>query len=281
MSLRPTLTGFAGTLLLLTQLCPQLCVAQNVAADFCSTLNTASGDPTLSIYQTQGLCRQQCADKYAFAIVNYQSCWCSNVEPAKSAKVDDDECDTKCPAYSEWCGGKNERFGYLALGKLPESTQSPDPTSSTVSTITGPDGVERTVTITPSSAENDSENPDTGGKKGGLGGGAIGGIVGGILGVVVMALVAGFFIIKRRRSAEGATGSADPRNSNSTAFTEMKDGGGSRNSRLMPADPRMDPYSGNLYIQRKSRESINTLHDEQDYSRRILRATNPDPDVGY
>lgn len=58
---------------------------------------------------------------------------------------------------------------------------------------------------------------------------------------------------------------------------------GSRGSRLMPADPRMDPYSDGLYVRTKSHESVNTLRDEQDYSRRVhqprvLRATNPDPD---
>ena len=59
---------------------------------------------------------------------------------------------------------------------------------------------------------------------------------------------------------------------------------GNRGSRLMPADPRMDPYSEGLYVRTKSHESVNTLRDEQDYSRRlnqprVLRATNPDPDL--
>lgn len=80
----------------------------------------------MSIYQTQGLCRDECTGKYAFAVLNYQSCWCTNYEPAKSDKVGDDECDTKCPAYSEWCGGKDGRYGYLALGKTPEGTKSSD-----------------------------------------------------------------------------------------------------------------------------------------------------------
>jgi cell wall integrity and stress response component len=52
----------------------------------------------------------------------------------------------------------------------------------------------------------------------------------------------------------------------------------------MPVDPRLDPFApvyqrgeGNV-----SRESVNTLRDDHDYSRRvhqkgpILRATNPD-----
>ena len=120
----------------------------------------------------------------------------------------------------------------------------------------------------------------------------------GVVGGVAAAAVAGFFLIRRRRAKDDANGHFDPRNSNSTAFTDMKDASGiatpgaamlagsqagSRGSRLLPADPRMDPYSDGLYVRTKSHESVNTLRDEQDYSRRVhqprvLRATNPDPD---
>ncbi|KAM0462062.1 hypothetical protein ACHAO4_001255 [Trichoderma viride] len=54
-----------------------------------------------------------------------------------------------------------------------------------------------------------------------------------------------------------------------------------RNSTIQ-IDPRMDPFKQGLYI-RGSQESLNTLRDDHDYSRRIqrppvLRATNPDPE---
>lgn len=65
---------------------------------------------------------------------------------------------------------------------------------------------------------------------------------------------------------------------------EERDAPGSRKSRLMPVDPRLDPFA--VYQRNgpnKSHESINTLRDDHDYSRRvhqdapkILRATNPD-----
>jgi cell wall integrity and stress response component len=61
---------------------------------------------------------------------------------------------------------------------------------------------------------------------------------------------------------------------------------GSRRSRLIPVDPRLDPFAP--VYQRgegsKSRESVTTIRDDHDYSRRvipghkILRAVNPDPD---
>lgn len=62
---------------------------------------------------------------------------------------------------------------------------------------------------------------------------------------------------------------------------------GKRRSHLMPIDPRMDPFTKGIYHHRpenKSHESVNSLQDNQDYSRRVheparvLRATNPDPD---
>lgn len=58
---------------------------------------------------------------------------------------------------------------------------------------------------------------------------------------------------------------------------------GQRKSRLVPVDQRLDPFS--LVYQHnmnKSQESVNTIRDDHDYSRRvahnkpILRATNPD-----
>lgn len=65
------------------------------------------------------------------------------------------------------------------------------------------------------------------------------------------------------------------------------DGAGSRRSRLMPVDPRLDPFAP--VYQRgdasKSRESVATIQDNHDYSRRMvgngkgpLRAINPDND---
>lgn len=64
---------------------------------------------------------------------------------------------------------------------------------------------------------------------------------------------------------------------------DMADIPGSRRSRLMPVDPRLNPRAP-LYQrgENKSRESVNTIRDDHDYSRPvhqqgpILRATNPD-----
>ncbi|OAA57036.1 Carbohydrate-binding WSC [Niveomyces insectorum RCEF 264] len=65
------------------------------------------------------------------------------------------------------------------------------------------------------------------------------------------------------------------------------DQSGRRRSALMPIDPRIDPGFSGIYARtdNKSHDSVNSLRDEHDYSRRVhqpakvLRATNPDPDV--
>jgi len=59
---------------------------------------------------------------------------------------------------------------------------------------------------------------------------------------------------------------------------------GGRASRLLPVDPRLDPFAP--VYQRgdgsKSHESLQTIHDNHDYSRRVhpkapvLSVTNPD-----
>jgi hypothetical protein len=134
--------------------------------------------------------------------------------------------------------------------------------------------------------------------------------------VVILLAVGGgiaWFIIKRRRKAAeelGGPGSLGHRGSSSGMMTapgvaevaETRYYMGSSNNRnndnsppsglerrrstLMPIDPRLDPFSKGIYnrTENRSHESINTLEDNQDYSRRIqepprvLRAINPDPD---
>ncbi|CAI4216959.1 unnamed protein product [Parascedosporium putredinis] len=281
-----------------------LCCLCATPASFCASLNTASTNANLSNFQSHGLCGDFCRGDYAYAVVNYQSCWCSDYTPGDSTIVDDDRCNTGCPGYSELCGGKGV-YGYLELGKNPKGTKGGDSDGSTVvSTVTAPDGV-RTVTVTP------SQNPgthgaiqDDGQKKKGPSSGAIAGIVVGVV-LAIAAIIAGACLILRRRrqARNGQEGAFEARSSHSSAFAgwgsdaKEKDnpaapaaavvagsvaGSSSRNSRLMPIDPRMDPFSAGIYARTKSRESINTLHDDQDYSRRVhqprvLRATNPDP----
>lgn len=150
----------------------------------------------------------------------------------------------------------------------------------------------QTVTVIPTSPV--GAGAETSSSSQGLGTGATVGIVVGVLaGVAIIAGVAIFFFLqhKRRQREEELnsrpdsqfSGSVGMRSTPTTGMASVWDGEntstGRRSSRLMPHDPRMDPFATNIYsrFENKSRESINTLQDNQDYSRKVLRTTNPDP----
>lgn len=83
-----------------------------------------------------------------------------------------------------------------------------------------------------------------------------------------------------RGSSSGMMGSSRPEMSRAPGSPGST---GNRSGNLQ-VDPRMDPFQQSLYARNGSRESVGTLRDDHDYSRRIqqpkvLRATNPDPDV--
>ena len=75
-----------------------------------------------SEYQSNGHCFDTCKANYAFAIVQYQSCWCSNNAPAHTTSVG--SCNQNCPGYPfEQCGSQSAGlFGYIALNKSPSGT---------------------------------------------------------------------------------------------------------------------------------------------------------------
>ena len=161
------------------------------------------------------------------------------------------------------------------------------------------DGTVKTVTVVPTGAD-DAE--DSGSDEGGGGGLGTGPIVGIVVGVVGAFLIAGgaalfWFFKRRKRNQEDYQDDPSARGNSSDRMgsgrPEMSMGGGvspnsgmgssNRNSALA-IDPRMDPFKQGLYMRNNgSQESIGTLRDDHDYSRRIqqpkvLRATNPDPD---
>lgn len=153
------------------------------------------------------------------------------------------------------------------------------------------------MTIGPSHTGSTSSDSDTSGlkaKNSGLKTGEVVGIVVGVIGAVIVAAgLALFFWFRRRKQRQQREGFEDDpsiRDSSSGNQPDMSVAGASpvspnaaskRNSTLQ-VDPRMDPFKQGLYVRGGSHESVNTLGDEHDYSRRIqapkvLRATNPDP----
>ncbi|KAL5331870.1 hypothetical protein ACEPPN_001409 [Leptodophora sp. 'Broadleaf-Isolate-01'] len=191
------------------------------------------------------------------------------------------------------------------------STWTPTPVTS-LETITGQ---VRTVTVTPTVPPNAQATnglaPAKKGSGGGLGtGGAVGLTIGLVALVAIIAAAIFFFLRKRRRDQEaaetlsrrgssagfGAAAVPSRTMSENSRYVLGTDGrrvvetwepgetAEVRKSRLIPVDQRLDPFSP-VYQRgdNKSRESVNTIRDDHDYSRRmvtggtgILRATNPD-----
>ncbi|KAM0476458.1 hypothetical protein ACHAPX_006372 [Trichoderma viride] len=198
------------------------------------------------------------------------------------------------------------------------STTSSSSSSSSSSTSSSSSSSSASTTPPPSSASSSSAQSSSGGSSGGLpqqtadpsgdqsgttskksksgiSSGAIAGIVVGVVGGVALIAAALFFFLRRRRqnqdeyrddpsvrgSSSGMVGSVPPEMSVNNGSPASPVSVANRNSTLQ-IDPRMDPFKQGLYI-RGSHESLNTLRDDHDYSRRIqkppvLRATNPDPE---
>lgn len=175
-------------------------------------------------------------------------------------------------------------------------------------------GIVKTVTATPEPTPDDKETTKKSSGGGGLKTGAIVGIVIGVIGGLAVLGAFLLFLVRRRRQQEDADnnlgtpirggGSPGMMGTPKTEISENRFAGGGagaaaagpasgwdtstkRRSHLMPVDPRLDPYAKGIYAagadQNQSRESFNSLQDNQDYSRRVhaprvLRAMNPDPD---
>ena len=84
-------------------------------------------------FQSNGACSTSCAG-YAFAVVQNESCWCSNYVPGDTTSTS--SCSVACPGYPyENCGDHSAGlFGYVALGPAPAGTRGS--TSSTKDTST-------------------------------------------------------------------------------------------------------------------------------------------------
>ncbi|OAL48300.1 hypothetical protein IQ07DRAFT_645775 [Pyrenochaeta sp. DS3sAY3a] len=103
---------------------------------YCSNQNTGSTDAFFWTWQSNGKCTDHCNSLgvYAFAVIQFKDCWCSNYIP--SAQVDTDRCMVDCPGFpSEKCGDvDNGLFIYLKLDGTPSGTQGGSkPTSAAVS----------------------------------------------------------------------------------------------------------------------------------------------------
>ncbi|OJJ57013.1 hypothetical protein ASPSYDRAFT_91317 [Aspergillus sydowii CBS 593.65] len=278
---------------------------------YCSTESTGSGAANFSIYQSNGNCQTHCSGS-AFAILQGKNCWCSDIAPNDDDNVQTSNCDDGCPGFpDDSCGSASKGlYAYVQIGS-PSGTASASSTSSTDSSSTSDEtststshssvvethgGQVTTVTVgdagSTSAADtaNDSKSDDGGS---GVSGGAIAGIVVGVVGgiaLIVAAII--LFLVKRRRAQQDAgyqNDSIDGRQSKGSGMSyagskgvfadnhsHTLSNGSSSAPHRMPTftDNRLN--TGALLYPNGRRASDVSLQDNEDYSRPVLRLTNPD-----
>ena len=122
-----------------------------------ASAHTDSFPTVTNIYNSYKACSDNCGSDYAFAIVQYQSCWCSDYIPADQGSTGD--CDQGCPGYpGNSCGNADSGlYGYIALDKAPSGTAGGGSSSQASSTAASTSSSVRVSTSTTLSSSSRSE----------------------------------------------------------------------------------------------------------------------------
>lgn len=93
-----------------------------LSISYCSPDNDAGSNFVTNSFMSNGVCQDHCKESYVFAVIQGQSCWCSDYIPAD--QVSNSECSDPCPGYPyETCGSSDQGlYGYFNLGGTPSGT---------------------------------------------------------------------------------------------------------------------------------------------------------------
>lgn len=242
---------------------------------YCSSQNTGSGPAFTWPYQSNGKCNDHCTGlgNFAFAVIQYTNCWCSNYIPAE--QEDNSACNVSCPGYpAENCGSKDKGlYIYIKMAGTPSGTQGGSQPSSTDSapqsstrrvtsssnpptttdqpktsaTVVTESGVIVTRTVVFTTATSSGGPDGKGGSSGSSTGAIVGGIIGGIL--LLLAIIAGvlFFLWrKKKQQQEQLSGEDGQLGLNRNTSTMSKNGllGARGNNRNMAYPPMAVATSG-------------------------------------
>ncbi|OXV09179.1 hypothetical protein Egran_03064 [Elaphomyces granulatus] len=221
-------------------------------------------------YQSSGYCQQLCVGKGfpVMALWKGSDCLCGNALPPDSAQTDNNNCNAPCDGWpQDTCGGNNAYDIYLTGTEDTVSTLPSGPTTTTSGDAGGPTGAPvvvtqagATVVVTASSQTNSSssQSKSSGPNIAGIAAGVVVGV--GVLGIIIGSA---FFLIRRqkRKAVE-----REYRRNAAISFAPSKTAstGSMNNSR----------WDGEYMAQR--RQSNGSIAEDEDFSRRILKVTNPD-----
>ncbi|KAF7719625.1 Uncharacterized protein PECH_003482 [Penicillium ucsense] len=282
---------------------------------YCATANTGSDFSSVSsIYQSNGLCQKTCAG-YALGVLQGNRCWCTNVAPSEASRKDVSECATGCPGYpADSCGNDGKGvYAYVPVvgnsvtstaggGQSSSSTSSSSTSTSTSSssssTTTDPAttsagslvtvettlaGLVKTITVPAPGATSAQDSSNHGGGSASLSGGSIAGIVIGVLGGIALlgALIfMVFFYRKRARAVSPIPSTADMAEHRASQASSFSRGVFSQGPQDGSSLGRKHTFTDNRLktdiYPNGPRDSSVSLQDNEDYSRPVLRLTNPD-----
>jgi cell wall integrity and stress response component len=223
------------------------------------TLGTNSDVEDNNTFQTSGACQSVCTAKGAKVMITSggTSCYCGDSVPPASAKVDSDQCNIGCGGYNlQTCGGLGTYQYYLTgLGapviEKDNSTTSAKPSATTSAVESARPAVTST---TPSPSPSSS---------GGGGSSKVGIAVGVVVGVIAVAAIAGVAVFFYRRRRNQKLEEEHARNAAINGFAK-----GPKSEASSANDSRLDP---SIYSAR--RDSLGSIADERDFSRRILQVS--------
>lgn len=216
-------------------------------------------------FATDGWCQEACGlnnTQPVMGIVGGSTCYCGNELPPLDQMVPSSNCNTPCNGYgTKNCGGMGFWQIYLTgittnVQTAPNGTTGssssgmPSTTSSSPSVITK---AGETVIVTASASASTGALKEGGSSK-------IGIAVGVVVGVLVVACIIGGLLLCLKQRRKRAIEEEHKRNAALNDFV------GNKKSEAVSTDARLDPV---IFSHR--RDSIGSIADEMDYSRRILQ----------
>lgn len=223
-------------------------------------------------YQSSGYCGEACANQtYPFiALSGGDTCSCGRSPPAMSESVDFSECNISCNGYpNDKCGGPNSLYNVWANGldsyKGPVATATTS-TGTASSTSGSPSVITEagTTIVVTAPGQTSALTNQNGSSKSKSTAGIAAGVVVGIVALGAIGGAAYFFLRRQRRKAM-----EEEFHRNAALNTFI--GGKKPATSSSMAESRWD---GDYMAER--RQSNGSIADDQDFSRRILKVTNPD-----
>ncbi|KPI42936.1 uncharacterized protein AB675_2137 [Cyphellophora attinorum] len=230
--------------------------------DCYNTLGSNSDEEDNNTFQSSGHCQSVCTAKGAKVMITSggMSCYCGDSIPPASDKVDSDQCNIGCGGYKlQTCGGLGTYQYYLTGLGAPTIEKDNSTTSAKPSATTSAVDTARPAVVTATASASPSSS-------GGGGSSKVGIAVGVVVGVIAVAAIAGVAVFFYRRRRNQKLEEEHARNAAINGFTK-----GPKSEASSANDSRLDP---SIYSAR--RDSLGSIADERDFSRRILQVRNPD-----